>query len=172
MIMVVEITSLTVVDLERLILSKLDAIRDAGDGKITRKSMETALGVDDEGQKKWFKKKLRLLKCFDRRGAYYYPKVDRVYDVDEEIIEMDPMMKILDSCITENDMFSKNRVLTEYFGALDIVYKCEDCSIFDPDKKWCAKKGKGRMRNDPQCNEHFKFNPYRAWRYARVKKKK
>lgn len=92
---------LPLVEFERLLISKIDEIKKAGNGKITRKVINAVLGVDENDKKtvETIRKKLRNSRCFKGRGGFYRFLVEEVMDMDATVIESDPELSIMESIV-------------------------------------------------------------------------
>lgn len=152
---------MSLVDFERLLISKINEVREASGNKITRRAINAVLGVDENDFEtvEEIRKKLKSSACFRARGRYYTFLIEEVIDQDEELIASDPDMSMMARVIkvAGKDITSK---VMHPVAPPRLVKRCKHCQHWSRDDKKCKTKGETRLGIDNACtDESFLFNP-------------
>ena len=158
---------MSTIEFERLLISKIDDIREAGDGKITRAAINKALEVadDDEETIESIRKKLRSSKCIKGRGRYYTFLVEEIIEPDEDLIASDPELSSMAIMVKGIDAFTSKRTPV---APKWLEIKCKHCKCWSREEKTCSEKeGRHLGVNDACSDGFFLFNPASLYRKRR-----
>ena len=152
----VDYKSMTIISFERLLLSKINEIKEAGNGHVTRSVINTVLGVDpdDDETIEVIRKKLRMAKCIRK---YYKFNVEGLIDPDENVIRSDPDLLAMRELLVDNFGFDSKITRTI---PKNVKKKCKHCKHWNRGEKSCSEKDGRFLGVQDACTDgSFLFNP-------------
>jgi len=93
--------TLSVTDVERVVIANLARIREIGKGKVTTRSIAEFLSVDDKASKSVILAAMKRSPCFRWTGQSFIPLVESIIEPDFGAINADSTMAFMNECYDE-----------------------------------------------------------------------